>query len=217
MYLTSEDFQLFDREVYSFQQLKKNHSAEEIEEIKKEYKEHWQKWKTLQREVSQLLPSEYHLNHPKVESWTNGWNLRSHFWSAYRDPDHKNENACLAALLNKKQFQVYLMFQHYKSDERTGKVEEYNQLLDDLKEWGRTVPVEDYYIWPQTEHELTDHLPLADFLKDPAQPAKMKAEITDRSFQIGKLIFPTNDLSDVSSLTVQTLEELAPLYFSLNK
>nr|WP_227011174.1 glucose-6-phosphate 1-dehydrogenase family protein [Enterococcus wangshanyuanii] len=48
--------------------------------------------------------------------------MRSHFWSAYRSSEHQKENACLAVLLNQKQFQVYLMFQHYKSEQQAGSV-----------------------------------------------------------------------------------------------
>lgn len=219
MHLTNEAFQLFDREIYTFQQLKKTYSLEEIEKIKQEYKEHWQEWKKLQQEVSQLLPPEYQLAKPKVESWTNGWNLRSHFWSAYRNPDHKNKNTCLAVLLNKKQFQVYLMFQHYKSEERSGKVEEYNKLLDLVKSWSKKIAIDDYYIWPQSEDELADHLPLARFLADPLQPETMKKEIEGSSFQIGKLVFVSPDLSDteIVTQTVQTIKELAPLYFALDQ
>ncbi|MDT2760067.1 HI_0552 family protein [Enterococcus xiangfangensis] len=215
MELTSEDFQLFERDFFAFKQLKEFYSIEEVEQIKQEYKEHWQKWKAWQQAVAKELPTEYHMEKPKIESWTNGWNLRNHFWSAYRDPQHRNQNACLAALLNRKQFQVYLMFQHYKSDERAGSLAEYNKLLTSLHEWSKGVAnIEDYYIWPQVEHELDDHLPLTEFLADNNQPQKLQAAMQDRSFQLGKLTFKATP--SIVQETVQTLEELAPLYFALS-
>jgi len=216
MELTIEDFQLFDREVYTFKQLKEHLTEAEIEQLKASYKQHWQKWKKLQLETASLLPKEYQMRRPKVESWTNGWNLRSHFWSAYRSADREKENACLAVLLNKKQFQIYLMFQHYKSEERTGSIAEYNHLLTSLQSWSRQVDIKDYYIWPQVENELVDHLPLTLFLTDQTKQKNLKRAMGDGTFQIGKLLFKTHSIDDVAQLIVNTLEELVPLYFSLN-
>lgn len=218
MKLNQTDFQLFDREIYTFKQLKEQYSAQEIEEIKAKYKKQWQKWKTLQLEVAKELPAEYGMKKPKVESWTNGWNLRSHFWSAYRSEDRQQENACLAVLLNKKQFQVYLMFQHYKSDERSGGVEEYNELLATLSEWSKQVAIERYYIWPQVEHELIDHLPLATYLADTKGQETLRKAMEDRSFQIGRLFFETDGpVEDLVAETTKALNELAPLYFALKQ
>lgn len=217
MELTIDDFQLFERDFFAFKQLKEFYSLDEVEQIKQNYKEHWQKWKTIQQTVAKSLPENYHMSKPKIESWTNGWNLRNHFWCAYRNPQHRNQNACLATLLNKKQFQVYLMFQHYKSDERAGSLAEYNELLSTLQSWSKQVAdIESYYIWPQVEHELTDHLPLTEFLADHNQPEKLKTAMQDRSFQLGKLTFKTENAPDIVQETLKALEELAPLYFALN-
>lgn len=215
MELNQADFQLFDREIYTFKQLKEQYSTQEIEEIKADYKKQWQKWKTLQLEVATALPVEYGMQKPKIESWTNGWNLRSHFWSAYRSEDRQRENACLAVLLNKKQFQVYLMFQQYKSEERSGGVEEYNELLAALPEWSKQVAIEHYYIWPQVEHELEDHLPLATYLADSKGQEKLREAMGNRSFQIGRLFFETEaPVENLVAETSKALKELAPLYFA---
>lgn len=216
MEVASDDFQLFDRKSFAFKQLKEQYSSEEIEQIKQDYQAHWQKWKALQQAVAKSLPKEYRMEKPKIESWTNGWNLRNHFWSAYRDPQHENQNACLAVLLNKKQLQVYLMFQHYKSEERAGSLTEYNTLLAMLNEWRKGIDIKDYYIWPQVEHELADHLPLAEFLADDAQPEKLMKAMQGRSFQLGKLFFKETSISNTEQVIRQTMKELAPLYFALN-
>lgn len=217
MELTNDDFQLFERDFFTFKQLKERYPNEAIEEIKQKYKAHWQQWKAIQLAVAQALPEDYQMEKPKIESWTNGWNLRSHFWSAYRDPQHINQNACLAVLLNKKQFQVYLMFQHYKSEERHGSLAKYNDLLEVLPEWSQSVAINDYYIWPQVEHELEDHLPLTEFLADHSQPEKLRLAMEDRSFQLGKLLFKTASIPNIVQETAQTIKELAPLYFMLNE
>jgi hypothetical protein len=215
MELTRADFQLFERDLFTFKQLKESKTTAEIEQIKTDYKFRWQRWKALQLQVAEQLPPDFQMAKPKIESWTNGWNLRNHFWSAYRSKDKQNENACLAVLLNRKQYQIYLMFQHYKSDKRTGSGEEYNQLLERLPEWSRQIDITDYYIWPQVEHELTDHLPLSVYLTDQKKQAELKEALAGKTFQVGKLLFKTEQILDVEETTVTTLKELAPLYFSL--
>lgn len=154
---------------------------------------------------------------PKVESWTNGWNLRSHFWCAYRNEAHPNQNACLAALINQKQYQVYFMFQHYKSGQRSGSLAAYNDLRWQIEEWSKDKNLADYYIWPQVEHELEDHCPLAVYLSEPQKQRQLEEKLQGRSFQIGKLWFPSESIEDVERLTTEALEELSPLYFSLTR
>ena len=217
MDLMKEDYQLFDRDNYAFKQLKEIHTPDEVELIKQEYKAHWQKWKEIQLQTAALLPDTYGMSKPKIESWTNGWNLRSHFWSAYRSESRQDENACLAVLLNQKQYQIYLMYQHYKSDTREGSVEGYNQLLSLLQEWSTQVAIEDYYIWPQPENELEDHLPLSAYLSDKSKQEELRETMGDRTFQLGKLFFSPNEYTNIEEKTAEALKELAPLYHAIKK
>lgn len=215
MYLMKEDYQLFDRDNYAFKQLKEIHTPDEVEQIKQEYKAHWQKWKEIQLQTAALLPDTYGMSKPKIESWTNGWNLRSHFWSAYRSESRQDENACLAVLLNQKQYQIYLMYQHYKSDTREGSVEGYNQLLSLLQEWSTQVAIEEYYIWPQPENELEDHLPLSVYLSDKSKQEELRETMGNRTFQLGKLFFSPNEYTNIEEKTAEALKELAPLYHAI--
>lgn len=215
MDLMKEDYQLFDRDNYAFKQLKEIHTPDEVEQIKQEYKAHWQKWKEIQLQTAVLLPDTYGMSKPKIESWTNGWNLRSHFWSAYRSESRQDENACLAVLLNQKQYQIYLMYQHYKSDTREGSVEGYNQLLSLLKEWSTQVAIEEYYIWPQPENELEDHLPLSVYLSDKSKQEELRETMGNRTFQLGKLFFSPNEYTNIEEKTAEALKELAPLYHAI--
>ncbi|MBL4990820.1 hypothetical protein CUZ89_0904 [Enterococcus xinjiangensis] len=210
-----EDYQLFDRDNYAFKQLKEIHTPDEVEQIKQEYKAHWQKWKEIQLQTAALLPDTYGMSKPKIESWTNGWNLRSHFWSAYRSESRQDENACLAVLLNQKQYQIYLMYQHYKSDTREGSVEGYNQLLSLLQEWSTQVAIEEYYIWPQPENELEDHLPLSVYLSDKSKQEELRETMGNRTFQLGKLFFSPNEYTNIEEKTAEALKELAPLYHAI--
>ncbi|HHP2593628.1 TPA: glucose-6-phosphate 1-dehydrogenase family protein [Enterococcus faecium] len=215
MDLMKEDYQLFDRDNYAFKQLKEIHTPDEVEQIKQEYKAHWQKWKEIQLQTAALLPDTYGMSKPKIESWTNGWNLRSHFWSAYRSESRQDENACLAVLLNQKQYQIYLMYQHYKSDTREGSVEGYNQLLSLLQEWSTQVAIEEYYIWPQPENELEDHLPLSVYLSDKSKQKELRETMGNRTFQLGKLFFSPNEYTNIEEKTAEALKELAPLYHAI--
>lgn len=215
MDLMKEDYQLFDRDNYAFKQLKEIHTPDEVEQIKQEYKAHWQKWKEIQLQTAALLPDTYGMSKPKIESWTNGWNLRSHFWSAYRSESRQDENACLAVLLNQKQYQIYLMYQHYKSDTREGSVEGYNQLLSLLQEWSTQVAIEEYYIWPQPENELEDHLPLSVYLSDKSKQEELRETMGNRTFQLGKLFFSPNEYTNIEEKTAKALKELAPLYHAI--
>ncbi|HGF7754024.1 TPA: HI_0552 family protein [Enterococcus faecium] len=215
MDLMKEDYKLFDRDNYAFKQLKEIHTPDEVEQIKQEYKAHWQKWKEIQLQTAALLPDTYGMSKPKIESWTNGWNLRSHFWSAYRSESRQDENACLAVLLNQKQYQIYLMYQHYKSDTREGSVEGYNQLLSLLQEWSTQVAIEEYYIWPQPENELEDHLPLSVYLSDKSKQEELRETMGNRTFQLGKLFFSPNEYTNIEEKTAEALKELAPLYHAI--
>ncbi|WP_445447393.1 HI_0552 family protein [Enterococcus lactis] len=215
MDLMKEDYQLFDRDNYAFKQLKEIHTPDEVEQIKQEYKAHWQKWKEIQLQTAALLPDTYDMSKPKIESWTNGWNLRSHFWSAYRSESRQDENACLAVLLNQKQYQIYLMYQHYKSDTREGSVEGYNQLLSLLQEWSTQVAIEEYYIWPQPENELEDHLPLSVYLSDKSKQEELRETMGNRTFQLGKLFFSPNEYTNIEEKTAEALKELAALYHAI--
>ncbi|MBC9707747.1 MAG: hypothetical protein H9W80_00470, partial [Enterococcus sp.] len=125
------------------------------------------------------------------------------------------ENACLAVLLNQKQYQIYLMYQHYKSDTREGSVEGYNQLLSLLQEWSTQVAIEEYYIWPQPENELEDHLPLSVYLSDKSKQEELRETMGNRTFQLGKLFFSPNEYTNIEEKTAEALKELAPLYHAI--
>ncbi|GFP07217.1 hypothetical protein LHEJCM1005_15090 [Lactobacillus helveticus] len=111
--LTEEMFQIFDQPEFSFKKIKMQHSEAEVAELKDEFKGVWQTWKAVNQAVAQNLPTgKFAKVH--VESWTNGWNLRDHYWASYRLQDLADANPCVGVMLDKKQLQVYLMFQHYR-------------------------------------------------------------------------------------------------------
>lgn len=213
MEFNKQDFELFQREVFSFKQLKQNCSEEEIEQLKQSYKTVWDKWKAINTASYGLLPTN-DLAKPKVESWTNGWNLRNHFWCALRSTSRKEQAACLAVLLNKKNLQIYLMYQHYKSDERYLSKKEYNKLLDRLPEWSLTVNPANYVIWSNEESELAEHLPLVDYLENPEVQTAFRQQISATTFQLGVQL-PAGDIVDAEKKIAAFLTELDELYQKL--
>lgn len=71
--------------------------------------------------------------------------------------------------------------------------------------------VSDYYIWPQQEHELIDHLPLKNYLADTQVQQKFQDEVNQQTFQLGKL-FSREELPDVEGQIIQVFNELKQLY-----
>ena len=166
--LTEEMFAIFDQPEFSFKKIKENYASAEVEQLKAEFKKVWQKWKQVNQNVaSQLLVGKFAKVH--VESWTNGWNLRDHYWASYRLNELVDYNPCIGVMLDKKQLQVYLMFQHYKSEQRQGTPEEYNRLLKKVPTWAKTIDLNNWYLWNKDEMEFDDHMPLKDYLTNSQQ------------------------------------------------
>jgi hypothetical protein len=212
MDITENFFKIFDRNEFSFQKIKTLYPEDEVEMIKEAYKRSWNTWKATQLEAFAELDQLEYFGKPKVQSWTNGWNLRSHFWCVYRSRDAQNHNATLAVLANKKQIQIYLMYQHYHSEKRAGKRSEYNAVLPHVPQWAQTIDATQYRIWPREESEYTTHLPLVEYLADSEKQTELAQLAADSSFQIGK-VFPRNsDFTNFNKEIVKTIVELLPLY-----
>lgn len=78
-------------------------------------------------------------------------------------------------MLDKKQLQVYLMFQHYKSEKRGDNPEQYNELLADIPTWAKNRKINNWYLWDKNEMEFADHLSLSEYLADTkSKPYLMK-------------------------------------------
>lgn len=45
MDLLTSDYELFDRSMFTFKQLKERYTTEELAQLKVRYQTHWQKWK----------------------------------------------------------------------------------------------------------------------------------------------------------------------------
>jgi len=79
--LTAESCELFNIPFYQFAQMKK-FCPEDIPAIKADYKLHWDNWKAIIQEVAKQLGTPF--AKPHIESWTNGWQVRAHFFAYFK-------------------------------------------------------------------------------------------------------------------------------------
>lgn len=213
--LTESMFAIFDQPEFSFKKIKENHSPDEVADLKEKFKAVWQGWKKVNQTVASQLPTgEFAKVH--VESWTNGWNLRDHYWASYRLASLADYNPCIGAMLDKKQLQVYLMFQHYKSEQRQGTPDEYNQLLDKVPEWANSIDVAHWYLWDKNEMEFTDQLPLSKYLNNQDIQQQFNSDARKTSFLLGKFAFRGIDqVDDMEKYISSVIRQLIPLYEEL--
>ncbi|MDE6948708.1 MAG: glucose-6-phosphate 1-dehydrogenase family protein [Limosilactobacillus sp.] len=213
--LTENMFAIFDQPEFSFKRIKENHSPEEVTDLKEKFKAVWQVWKKVNRTVASQLPTgEFAKVH--VESWTNGWNLRNHYWASFRLASLADYNPCIGVMLDKNQLQVYLMFQHYKSEQRQGTADEYNQLLDKVPEWANSIDATHWYLRDKNEMEFTDQLPLTKYLNNQDLQQQFNSEARKTSFLLGKFAFRGKDqVDDMEEYISSVIRQLTPLYEEL--
>lgn len=213
--LTENMFAIFDQSEFSFKKIKETHSPEEVADLKEKFKAVWQVWKKVNQTVASQLPTgEFAKVH--VESWTNGWNLRDHYWVSYRLASLADYNPCIGVMLDKKQLQVYLMFQHYKSEQRQGTSDEYNELLDKVPEWADNIDATYWYLWDKDEMEFSDHLPLSKYLNNHDVQQQFNTEARQTSFLLGKFAFRGKDqVDDMEEYIDSAIRQLTSLYEEL--
>lgn len=103
--LTPESCELFNIPFYQFAQMKK-FCPEDIPAIKADYKLHWDNWKAIIQEVAKQLGTPF--AKPHIESWTNGWQVRAHFFAYFKYEFNQNSAAIFSVLLNRRRLRVCL-------------------------------------------------------------------------------------------------------------
>ena len=103
--LSSQSCDLFTIPFFQFAQMKK-FCPEQIPRIKADYKSAWNNWKDLILQVSNRLGSPF--AKPHIESWTNGWQVRSHFFAYFKYEFNLNSAAILSVILNRRRLSVSL-------------------------------------------------------------------------------------------------------------
>ena len=108
------------------------------------------------------------------------------------------------------------MFQHYKSDQRTGTAAEYNQLLPQIPAWAAGVAPAHWYLWDKDEMEFADHLSLAEYLDNQEKRQTFNNTALQTSFLLGKFAFRRQDtVDDLEEYILTAINDLLPLYEQL--
>lgn len=204
--LSSQSCDLFTIPFFQFAQMKK-FCPEQIPHIKADYKSAWNNWKDLILQVSNRLGSPF--AKPHIESWTNGWQVRSHFFAYFKYEFNLNSAAILSVILNRRRLSVSLDWHCYRAERSQIKVQQYNQWLDnfDFENFA------DFDIWRGDESEYADFRQVHQLTQ---------ADLTLRSDEdfwcIGKNV-QRDQLDHIDSIefVTQSIRELLPLYESCHK
>ncbi|WP_071130096.1 HI_0552 family protein [Enterococcus timonensis] len=212
MNLTPTHFNTFHQEIFGFSQLKKVRTPEEIAQLKKIFQATWLDFKSWQLAVT----TPFLFTKIKCESWTNGWKLRTHYWCPYRTIARSDEAPCLATMLNGKNFRIYLMYQHYKSDNSPIRPADYNQKIAQLPTAAQHfTDLENYYIWTSQDAEDGDYLSLTTYLENPALQQKFQSQLNETTtFQVGYFLPSDHTYPDIEKIIAEKLTELIALYES---
>lgn len=147
--ISAQTCELFNIPFFQFAQMKK-FCPEQIPQIKADYKREWNEWKTCILQVSQQLGAPF--AKPHIESWTNGWQVRAHFFAYFKYEFNQNSAAILSVLLNRRRLQVCLDWHCYRADRSQINLQQYNQWLDNLDK----NQFAEWEIWRGDESEYDD-------------------------------------------------------------
>ena len=138
------------------------------------------------------------------------------YWASYRLASLADYNSCIGVMLDKKQLQVYLMFQHYKSEQRQGTPDEYNQLLDKIPEWANDIDTTRWYLWDKDEMEFSDHMSLTKYVNSRDAQQQFNSDARKTSFLLGKFAFRGKDqVNNMEEYISSVIRQLTPLYEEL--
>ncbi|MDO4430165.1 MAG: HI_0552 family protein [Lonepinella koalarum] len=199
--INSQTAQIFHIPFFQFAQMKK-YCPEAIPQIKSDYKTAWEQWKKTILAVSVELGIPF--AKPHIESWTNGWQVRSHFFAFFKYEYWQNSAAILSVILNRRRLQVCLDWHCYRADRSQIHLPQYNQWIDDLD----LANFAEFELWRGDESEYADF------------HSSSELSTTDLTFKqdkdfwcIGKNVecAELDNLDSVKFIS-QTIRELLPLY-----
>lgn len=154
--INSSSCDVFKIPFYQFAQMKKFYPAD-IDKIKSSYKQEWEKWKYTILQISNALGTPF--AKPHIESWTNGWQVRAHFFAYFKYEYQQNSAAILSVILNHRRFSISLDWHCYRADRSQIKIEQYNQ-------WLEAIVLEKYSnfeLWRGDESEYADFKKATEF------------------------------------------------------
>lgn len=180
----------------------KKFCPEEIPAIKARYKIEWDNWKAIIQAVSAQLGTPF--AKPHIESWTNGWQVRAHFFAFFKYEFNQNSAAIFSVLLNRRRLSVSLDWHCYRADRSQINVHQYNQWLENF-DFEKFV---DFDLWRSDESEYDDFRQTNQF-----EQKDLSLRDDEDFWCIGKNVEKTNlEKLDVVTFITQTILSLKPLY-----
>lgn len=199
--LSAQSCDLFNIPFFQFAQMKK-FCPEEIPAIKARYKAEWDNWKAVIQAVSSQLGAPF--AKPHIESWTNGWQVRAHFFAFFKYEFNQDSAAIFSVLLNRRRLSVSLDWHCYRADRSQIHVQQYNRWLDrfDFAQFA------DFDLWRGDADEYGDFPSVSQFTQ-----ADLTLRNEDDFWCIGKNVEKSAlaQLDTVDFIT-QTILSLKPLY-----
>ncbi|MFC1028448.1 HI_0552 family protein [Pasteurella multocida] len=199
--INSSSCDVFKISFYQFAQMKKFCLAD-IDKIKSSYKQEWEKWKYTILQISNALGTPF--AKPHIESWTNGWQVRAHFFAYFKYEYQQHSATILSVILNRRRFSISLDWHCYRADRSQIKIEQYNQWLEaiDLEKYSN------FELWRGDESEYADFKKATEF-----QVQELILRHDDDFWCIGKNIEQQQlDYIDIVQFSTETIKELLPLY-----
>lgn len=199
--LSAQSCELFDMPFFQFAQMKK-FCPEDIPAIKARYKTEWDNWKAIIQAVSAQLGTPF--AKPHIESWTNGWQVRAHFFAYFKYEFNQHSAAIFSVLLNRRRLSVSLDWHCYRADRSQINVHQYNQWLENFD----FTQFADFDLWRGDESEYDDFRQANQF-----EQKDLSLRDDEDFWCIGKNVEKTNlEKLDAVAFITQTILSLKPLY-----
>ncbi|PBB06943.1 HI_0552 family protein [Salimicrobium humidisoli] len=165
MKIPAQQFELLQGPLRLFANMKKEYTENEIAEIKNSHQKGWRDWKELIKKVLDQLGEGYEA---ETENWTNGWLIRTHFWTRIKRLERKGDATCNSVAMNGDSLRVHLEWHNNRSDRSGNSIEEHNAWINYVEEWIAEQSIEpaDYKVWSSLEDENEEYITLETYLQD---------------------------------------------------
>ncbi len=199
--ISSASCELFTLPFFQFAQMKK-FCPEDIPRIKADYKRQWDNWKRCILQVAGELGTPF--AKPHIESWTNGWQVRGHFFAYFKYEFNLNSAAILSVILNSRRLSVSLDWHCYRADRSQISLVQYNRWLENL-DFQRYAQFD---IWRGDDSEYADFRQVGQF-----DAADLTLRDDNDFWCIGKNVEKAQlDDIDAVAFIARTIRDLTPLY-----
>ena len=193
---------VFNQPFFQFAQLKQ-HQPEAIPDIKAHYQYHWRIWQQLIQQVARDLGAPFAA--PHIERWSNGWQVRAHFFAYFKYAQYQDAAVVLSVLLNRRRLTVSLDSHAYKAQTSTINLAHYHQWLALLNE----PQYADWDLWRDSMGEYADYQTVAQ------QTAPIVLPSHHDHYCLGKHIERANlGQQESAPWIAQHIRDLLPLYES---